>query len=206
MKRIARAHNATASRGDVRRNVKRKLLAICGTLVLITGLGMTADLAAIPAHAGTHPGISKKITYDYIEHGAIDGSLSGYVADDPNNSTTNGTWSQVWHFHNVTQEKWSLAASPQGSGYYIMCLANGMCLDDTNGSSQNGTKVQMWADLGDKAQSWTWIPIGTHGQYEIVNWYGACLDLTNDSNSDGTHLQMWGCQADNSQYWAYVIP
>lgn len=128
------------------------------------------------------------------DSGALRSAASNKCLDVPNQSTQNGTQTQIWDCWTGANQQWTATANGEIAVY---SGANRKCLDASNGGTANGTQAIIWSCHGGANQRWNRNANGT-----ITNAAsGLCLDVSGAATANGTKVVLWTCNGGNNQRW-----
>ncbi|WP_377267601.1 ricin-type beta-trefoil lectin domain protein [Peterkaempfera sp. SMS 1(5)a] len=120
-------------------------------------------------------------------------SASGLCLDDPNGSTTPGTFADIAGCSGAAQQQFTYTPASE------TLTAQGLCLDSYGGGSTPGTKVDLYTCLGAGNPSQVWT-LNSSGQI-VSGESGLCVQ--ENGTASGSQLALQTCDTTNTaQAWA----
>jgi hypothetical protein len=115
---------------------------------------------------------------------------AGLCANDPQNSSANGTKVVLWSCNGSAAQNWTYASDE--------LVHNGRCLTDP-GSGGNGTRLILSGCSATNNHRWIHQP---GGEYVLAARGGTlCLNDPGSSTQNGTQLNIYTCKNTANQHW-----
>ncbi len=124
--------------------------------------------------------------------GVLRGAGSNRCLDVPNQSTTDGTYLDIWDCNAGANQQWTYLPNGELVAY------GDKCLDVPKHGTAAGTPVEIWTCNGGANQQWNLNSDGT----VVGRESGLCLDVTALGTADGTGVEIWTCNGGSNQSWA----
>ena len=124
---------------------------------------------------------------------------SGKALDVPNSTFEHDTRIIQYSLTKRFNQRWKFV--PQGKGYMIQSLLNGLVLDIAGESTEGGSPVIQWEKTGGTNQIWLPLQAGP-GIWKLASVHapGMCLCMKDQSVNNYGKLEIWD-QENPSMYW-----
>jgi Ricin-type beta-trefoil lectin domain-like len=162
------------------------LLAVCGAGLL----GTAGTASAMSSSPWNQPPAGQVVTLNNVG--------TGFVADDPNLSTSPGTQIIQWSANDGDNQSWDLYQDSNGH-YVIKNRYSGLCLDDANQSTQAGNPIIQWTCNGQSNQEWD-ETTNNSGQIQFQNVFSS-QDLSPSSSDAAAGLVQEPVSYSSNQLW-----